>query len=237
MYVDREKARARGQKNNRTFVLIFGWLFAVVGVTLMGIGVWVARDSVDFKKRSVTTQAVIVAMQGKTKDNLGTPVVHYVVDGKVLQGRLTTATSDMRPGVQISVRYDRNNPQDVRYTGSDGLVVIVLLFMGLVFGGMGTLVIVMKKRHSNKIDRLIAGGYYVQADVTNIELDEETYARGRHPIILSCRYVDPQGRVYLFRSGSVWYDSHEVAPGRKVRVYMDRTNPASYYVDVDSVIG
>ena len=43
--------------------------------------------------------------------------------------------------------------------------------------------------------------------------------------------------MYLFRSGSVWYDSHEVVPGKKVRVYMERTRPSNYYVDVESVIG
>lgn len=237
MYVDREKARARARKHNRIFVLVFGWFFAFLGLGLMCGGVWMALEGVEFRKGADTTEAVILAMRGKTRESLGMPHVRYHVAGKTYEATLTSASGDMRPGMVIDVLYARDNPEDVRLAGSDGFFSGVLLFMGLVFGGMGTLFLVVKKRHENRIDRLVAAGYHVQAEVTNIELDDEQYANGRHPIILSCRYVDPSGRVYLFRSGSVWYDSHEVVPGKKVRVYMERTRPSSYYVDVESVIG
>ena len=47
----------------------------------------------------------------------------------------------------------------------------------------------------------------------------------------------PTGGYNLFHSGSFWYESYEIDPKRKVRVYVDRNNPFNYYVDVDSVVG
>lgn len=43
MYVDRERVCARGKRHNRLFVLVFGWLFAILGLSLMCGGVWMRR--------------------------------------------------------------------------------------------------------------------------------------------------------------------------------------------------
>ena len=167
MYVDRERVCARGKRHNRLFVLVFGWLFAILGLGLMCGGVWMALEEVEFRKGADTTEAVILAMRGKTRESLGMPHVRYHVAGKEYEATLSTASGDMRQGMVIDVLYARDNPENVRLAGSDGFFSGVLLFMGLVFGGMGTLFLVVKKRHENRIDKLVAAGYHVQAEVTN----------------------------------------------------------------------
>lgn len=84
---------------------------------------------------------------------------------------------------------------------------------------------------------MLATGDTVEAEITGIREDDNQSMNGRHPIIVSCRYVASDGRIYLFHSGSFWYESYEIDPQRKVRVYVDRNNPFNYYVDVDSVVG
>lgn len=84
---------------------------------------------------------------------------------------------------------------------------------------------------------MLATGDTVEAEITGIREDDNQSMNGRHPIIVSCRYVASDGRIYLFHSGSFWYESYEIDPQRKVRVYVDRNNPSNYYVDVDSVVG
>lgn len=139
----------------------------------------VASGCVEFGEEAEKTQAVILAMRGTTPDSRGMPYVRYHVAGKEYEATLSTASGDMRQGMVIDVLYARDNPENVRLAGSDGFFSGVLLFMGLVFGGMGTLFLVVKKRHENRIDKLVAAGYHVQAEVTNIELDDEQYANGR----------------------------------------------------------
>ena len=109
--------------------------------------------------------------------------------------------------------------------------------LNLVFAGMGLAFILVRRKHRQKIARLLATGDTVEAEITGIREDDNQSMNGRHPIIVSCRYVASDGRIYLFHSGSFWYESYEIDPQRKVRVYVDRNNPSNYYVDVDSVVG
>ena len=134
----------------------------------------------------------------------------------------------MHPGKQITVYYRNGNPQEVRYLDDNNLIIGLLMAMALVFAGMGLAFILVRRKHRQKIARLLATGDTVEAEITGIREDDNQSMNGRHPII---------GRIYLFHSGSFWYESYEIDPKRKVRVYVDRNNPSNYYVDVDSVVG
>ena len=101
MYVDRERVRARAKRHNRVFILIFGWLFAILGLGLMCGGVWMALEGVEFRKGADTTEAVILAMRGKTRESLGMPHVRYHVAGKTYEATLTSASGDMNTHLGI----------------------------------------------------------------------------------------------------------------------------------------
>ena len=176
-------------------------------------------------------------MRGASSESLGTPVVEYTVDGKSYTAMLNMASSSMYPGKRITIYYQKNNPREVRYLDDNGWLILIFAFIGTVFTGIGTAFWLVKRSHERKARQLLATGEVVEAEITGIGEDTSISMNGHHPIMVSCRYTAPDGRVYFFRSGSFWYESHEIAPKKKVRVYVDRNNPANYYVDVDSAVG
>ena len=218
MYPDREKALAKGRRKDKTFIRVFCGIFILLGIILF-------------------TAGIAVGVSSPTSESLGTPVVEYAVDGKSYTATLNMASSSMHPGKRITVYYQKNNPREVRYLDDNGWLVALFVFMGTVFAGMGAAFWLVKRSHERKARRLLATGKVVEAEITGIREDTNNSMNGRHPIVVSCRYTAPDGRVYFFRSGSFWYESYEIDPKKKVRVYVDRNNPADYYVDVDSAIG
>ena len=237
MRYNKERTLARGKKKDKAFVRIFGGIFVAVGVILLTVGVYVYADSRAFKDESMPVEAVILTMRGATHDSLGTPVVEYTIGGKTYTATLSMSSSSMHPGKQITVYYRPENPWHVRYLDDNGWLLILFLFMGTVFAGMGAAFLIMKRRQKRKIRRLLATGNVIEAEITDIRADVNQSMNGRHPVIVSCRYTASDGRIYLFRSGSFWYESYEIDPKRKVRVYVDRNNLSNYYVDVDSALG
>ncbi len=237
MYPDREKLLAKGKRKDKAFIRIFCGLFTLVGIILFIVSIGVGVSGHTFKQKAEPAEAVILAMRGATSESLGTPVVEYTVDGKSYTATLNMASSSMHPGKRITVYYEKGNPQEVRYLDDNGWLIALFVFIGVVFAGIGTAFWLMKRSHERKTRQLLATGKVAEAEITAINEDMSKSMNGRHPITVSCRYTAPDERVYFFHSGSFWYESYEIDPKKKVRVYVDRNNPTNYYVDVDSVVG
>lgn len=237
MYPDREKALARGKRKDKTFIRVFCGIFISVGIILFAVSIIVGVRDHTFRQKAEPVDAVILAMRGVTGESLGTPVVRYTVGGETYTTTLNVATSSMHPGKRITVYYEKGNPQEVRYLDANGWLIPLFVFMGFVFAGMGTAFWLVKRSRERKARRLLATGKVVEAEITGIREDTTRSMNRRHPITVSCRYTAPDGRVYFFHSGPFWYESYEINPKKKVRVYVDRNNPANYYVDVSSVVG
>ena len=67
--------------------------------------------------------------------------------------------------------------------------------MAFVFADMGLAFILVRRKHRQKIARLLATGDTVEAEITGIREDDNQSMNGRHPIIVSCRYVASDGRI------------------------------------------
>lgn len=237
MYYNVKEIQAEAKKQEKTFIRIFGWMFIAVGLVCMGLAVYMAFDSHLFRKEALPVDARILYMRGAYSQHLGTPVIEYTVEGMTYTANLTSSSSSMHPGKMITVYYRPDNPREVKYLESNSLMFGILIFMGMIFAGMGTLFVVVRRRHYRKVEQLRKTGIPVDAVITDIRLNTDKAINGRHPIIVFCSYTESGGRVHLFRSGSFWYHSHQINPRRKVRVYIDRHDPSRYYVDVDSVVG
>ena len=233
---NREKALAKGRRKKKVFTLVFGGGFISIGVILFVIGVYVGIESHAYQQKAMPVEATIVAMRGADSESLGTPVVEYSLEGVSYTSTLHTATSSMHPGKRITVYYQEGNPWEVRYIDENGWIIAALLFMSFVFAGIGGIFLVMKRMHKRNIHRLLATGDKVEAEITDISNDRSQNLNGKYPIVIACKYVAPNGRIYLFQSGPFWYESYEINPKKKVCVYIDRNNPSSYYVDVDSAV-
>lgn len=106
----------------------------------------------------------------------------------------------------------------------------LFLVMGIVFG----LIELIKRSRCN---RLLKEGYYITAQVVEIDKDWAVRINRRHPYIIRCSYQDIDGTIHVFKSRSLYSYPGGIQEGQTVRVYVDRNNYNDYYVDVDEILG
>ncbi|MPY78198.1 MAG: DUF3592 domain-containing protein [Actinophytocola sp.] len=142
--------------------LVFGVLFLVVGVLLLASAVVtnVVRAG-DWERRSAHTTGVVVDIttstskprtsDGTTKRRTTTycPVVEFTADGETQTFESDTC-SDPGPriGERLAVRYDPANPADATLGSwtARWLLVTILGGIGVLFSGLGALVLVLIRR-------------------------------------------------------------------------------------------
>ena len=230
------KVLSEGERRERSFSRIFIGLFSFIGIVFILIGIGVAVSRAQFLKNASPVEAEIIAMHHTGTDVLGMPVVKYSVEGQEYTGTLSFSSSDMHPGRHITVYYHHDNPENIRSAESEGFLIGIFLFIGLVFASISWIIASVRRKHRRNIRQLLANGLKVDAEITDIQENLNKRMGKHHPIIVHCRYLSPDGRLYLFHSHSVWCRSHEVDMKKKIPVYMDRQNPARYFVDVDAVL-
>ncbi len=216
---------------------VFGGIFTFTGIVMAAICAYVAIDTSLFKGKSCPAQAVIIDVAYHGSDMTGTTIVRYSANGQAHTCGLNYTSTSLHKGDTITINYLKTDPRKARYIAGNRFIIILSAVMALVFGGMGAALLLAQRRRKRKTMRLIKTGMMVEADITDISENMYMSMDGRHPIIISCRYTSPEGRVYLFRSSSSWYGSYDITPKKKIKVYIDREDPSFYYVDVDSVVG
>ena len=232
---NRENVLARGRRKEKMFTNVFGGIFIFIGVAFLAVILGIMAYQQDFRKNSGKVEAVIVSMN-RVGSTMGSPVVEYTVEGKSYRGVLNVTSSDMYEGKHIWIDYRKDDPREITYTAVFSWLLPVFGFIGLVFLTIGLAVVFTAKKNREKVNRLVEAGLYVEAEITDMQEDLNTSMNGKHPIIVSCRYESPEGKLYLYHSRSVWVNSYDIDRKKKVRVYVDYRDPSNYYVDVSSTI-
>jgi hypothetical protein len=67
-----------------------------------------------------------------------------------------------------------------------------------------------------------------------VERDTRYSRKGRHPYQVVTQWTNPDtGEIHVFRSEHLWYEPTEhIRKDRKITVYIERGNPAKYYMDL-----
>lgn len=102
----------------------------------------------------------------------------------------------------------------------------------LVFGGIGLTFLSRFRRQAQRREELLAGGYYETASVIRCDPVYSVTIGSRHPYVVVCR-PERDGVLHEYRSEMLSQDPG-LMPGDPVRVYLDRRDDNSYYVDVET---
>ncbi|MCR4883628.1 MAG: phage holin family protein [Clostridiales bacterium] len=113
-----------------------------------------------------------------------------------------------------------------------------------VFGGIGAIFTVIgavflfreisKRRRTL---RAFESGYYITAKVTGIVRHTNVRINGRCPYTIECQVNDRDtGKLHVYESRYLYFVPDENLVGKEVKVYLDRMDEKSYYVDVDDII-
>lgn len=110
----------------------------------------------------------------------------------------------------------------------------------LAFGGPGLILmlvgIFMLRRSAGKSStkkRLMEEGSMEWLPVTDVEMQYNIRVNGKSPYVIFCNYQGSDGRIYRMKSSYLNFNPSQMLPNGRVKVYLDRENPANYYIDVD----
>ena len=202
-----------------------GIIFSFVGVLNLLIGCLLFYNSYNFFKDANRTEGTINWIGSQEV------IIEYELDGEPVEGYLNFHSSGMRRGDSIVVYYHEDNPEKL-HTKQEEILALIFVGAGLILSGVGTDVLISSGRRKKKQRLLKTEGRKIYAKVVSIEMDYQISNNYRHPYVLNCEYSEGNGMVYRYRSGPVWDDSiDECIIGMEVPVYVDRKNPANYYVD------
>ena len=218
---------------------LLGIVFLLVGVIMIVASVCTFVGEKQFEAKAEKTTAVITEIDTYTTGSGDDRTTHhdvyveYRVDRQVYNCMLNTYTSSMYEGKKIEVMYDPENPGDVRV--SNYIAPIILVFMGLIFGGIGGGMFFANVAASGKRKKLLENGDRVTGTIINVITVTNVRINHRHPYKAEVEVSDPfTGERYLYSSKQVMDDIHYMV-GSTVDVYVDRDDKSKYYVDLDSV--
>lgn len=212
----------------RVFLAV-GIIFTIVGLVFLGVAVGTFFSSQKFYEHAVSAEGEISKI---SRDQV---YVSYEAEGEEFDSRLGFYSSAMRVGDPITVYYHPEDPSVIRTKSSR--------MISWIFGGVGAAVlitgiilIVASFRKKSRENQLKKTGMRLDARIVGIAVDPRLSSNYQHPYILQCQYEGPGGRVYLFKSGPIWYDPTNLLTDDHVPVYVERENYDRYYVDISQVL-
>ncbi len=120
------------QRNTRAS----GCIIPIVGLLFLVVGVFIARDTLNFLPGTTTAQGVITQCHfDDTENNSGcSPDVHFrTQEGQLISFRSSTSSSTFHQGDAVTVRYHPATPQDGRI---DSLLDTWLFPLGILGTGL-----------------------------------------------------------------------------------------------------
>lgn len=209
--------------------LAAGLIFSLVGIIFLCVSIFLFTSSARFLAASTPVEGTIERISGQQV------FVSYQVEGEEYSSRLNFYSSAMRTGEPIQLYYDNGNPAVVR-TPSSQFLNWIFLAVGILLAAVGLLLVILQARGKNRNQKLLETGMRLDAEIVNIGVNPRISSNYRHPYILGCQYVAPDGSLYQFRSGPIWQNPEHFLTSSQVSVYVDRNNYGRYYVDLSSVL-
>lgn len=119
-----------------------------------------------------------------------------------------------------------------------GLALIVMPLCGTVFFATGAGFLLRLRTQKAADRKLRETGSRIEADIIGVQWNTTVRLNGACPLEIQCQAVNPaDGKVYVFRSKSVWFDPTPFLENRKtLPVWVDGDNWRRYTVDTDGVL-
>jgi len=221
----------------------FKWIasiFFVIGLGMLGGGLYAISSTVSFIQKAATGRGVVVSLErSRSSDSVSYyPVVKFTTrEGQEFRFRSNVGSSppSHRTGEAVTVLYNPANPHDAKIDSFFSLWGFGLIFgaMGLVFALAGGGMIVIPRRNAARRQQIRRHGMPVQTQFQSVEKNTGLQVNGRNPWRITSQWQNPStGEVHVFHSENLWYDPTPYVQAKEITVYLDRKNQKDYAMDV-----
>ena len=217
------------------------YLFVLLGAgMLIGAIAW-HLSTRHFLASASRTQGTVVALLPRYSSNDSSPTYAPVVrfnDGSH-DIQFTSPSSSNPPsyniGATVPILYQESNPYNAKIDSFFSLWggSLIIGILGGIFLLIGGCLIYVPLRRARADDRLVHEGMPVQAQFQSVQFVSNISINGRSPYRVLAQWQDPKtSRIHVFASHNLWFDPTNYISQKEIRVFIERGNPKSYYVDL-----
>ena len=226
---------------------LMGWIFAVVGLVLLAVGVVLTAGRPPEEDR-IYTQATIVSIEERyghdsfnsNRNSEHQVIVEYEVDGQRYVEKLDYYSSSMREGDTLQIYTASGRPDEPRSKAGDTLLTALLCGLGGLFALAGLVLVIRQTLRRSRDARLKESGQRVYADYVQTKYLSLLRINGRSPYVIECSWTDRETqKVYRFQSEYLFDDPQPTIERKGLRtipVYIDPTRPERYAMDLSGIL-
>jgi hypothetical protein len=227
---------------DKYFTRIFVSIFGLVGLVFLTVAFFSVRAELKFRAGAVRVPGTVVDLAPTSGSKGGTlykPVFEFTDNNDVARrvtGSVASNPPSHRRGEAVTVLYQPANPEEAHLDSF-----MEAWFLPMIFGGLGSVFtaiaagfVVFAVRNRRRRSWLGHNGMRVQARVDGVERDTGPRSDGRSAWRIIAQWQDPVSqRVFVFRSGAIWFDPTPYMQRTTVEVMVNPDNPRQYDMDID----
>jgi hypothetical protein len=216
------------------FWLVFGGIWAIVGIVLFIVGGAAFLADRDFEAGARQTEGIVLTKDFVPADSDSSTQYRIRYRFTSDQGTPVEGSSDvsverweaLEERGPVAIEYLPGDPGRSRLVGATDTLSWLFLLLGLIFGPIGIFLVARSVRGLLFERRLRRDGVPALATVSGIEATSITINRSQQ-FRIRYRFTDPTGRTHEGRSGYVdWSVATVWQPGQPAAIRYDPTDPA-----------
>jgi len=222
----------------------FKYLFALAGAIMLLVGLGSCAHTRSFLARASRTEGTVIRLERVSNYDSTShsnsfsyrPVVRFDYHGHPIFFASESASNppSYSEGEQVPVLYLEYDPSSAKIDGFFSLYgfAVIALGMGAIFFGIGAGTMFWQAKTLQADERLRRDGLPVSTAFQRVDLSG-LEVNGKHPFKVVTRWQDPAtSRVRMFESHYVWFDPTRYVSQKQITVYVDRSDPQKYYMDL-----
>jgi hypothetical protein len=233
----KEKTRRRRTSESAS---IIRYLFMAIGIGLLVVAGFLYYNTTTFLAEAAKAEGTVMDLVLSRSDDSTTyrPLIHFQdQQGETIEFMSSVGSNppSYSEGDKVEVLYIPSKPQNARVNGWFSLwgAATIVGSLGVVFFLIGcgiTLVGVLKTRSE---EYLRAYGKPIETEFQSVEQNTLVRVNGRYPFRIVSQWQNPvTSEIHVFRSNDLWFDPTDYIRDRPIRVFIERTNPRKYLVDL-----
>ncbi|MDR0964783.1 MAG: DUF3592 domain-containing protein [Clostridium sp.] len=223
--------------------LTIGAIFLIIGLLLGAACVFVSMENHRFQSRAIKTQGIItntewIESHDDDDDDYRSITVSFETeDREIITGSYDYSDNFMDTGDIVTVYYDPNNPEKFRSGKVSSMMTVIMSIIGIIFGGIGLLLILNIKIGGRSKKKLMETGQLIYARVTKIEKSGWS-VNGHVGSYVYAQATDAFSDVE-YKSGNIYLnqnvsseENYETLP--LIPIYIDQKDHKKYYMDIQT---